>query len=44
MKATASKSSPKSGMEKKGWREIHDILRVQGFNWLAGGKDSFFLE
>jgi hypothetical protein len=22
------------------WREIHDILRVQGFNWLSNGKES----
>lgn len=29
---------PKGWMEKKEWREIHDILRVQGFNWLANGK------
>jgi hypothetical protein len=21
--------------DKKNWREIHDILRVQGFNWLT---------
>jgi hypothetical protein len=27
-------------LDKKDWREIHDILRVQGFNWLANGKDS----
>jgi hypothetical protein len=26
-------------LDKKDWREIHDILRVQGFNRLAVDKD-----
>jgi hypothetical protein len=25
-------------LEKKKQREMHDIPRVQGFNWLANGK------
>jgi hypothetical protein len=25
-------------MDKKDWREIHDILRVQGFSWLMAKK------
>ncbi|MEW6603950.1 MAG: hypothetical protein AB1351_04590 [Thermoproteota archaeon] len=37
------KVKPKGWMEKKEWREIHDILRVQGFNWLANGKDSCWI-
>jgi hypothetical protein len=31
-------------MEKKERREIHDILRMQGFNWLANGKDSCWIK
>jgi hypothetical protein len=26
------------------WREINDILRVQGFNWVANGKDSSWIK
>jgi transposase-like protein len=37
------KVQPLGWMEKKEWREIHDILRVQGFNWLANGKDSSWI-
>lgn len=37
------KVKPRGWMEKKEWREIHDILRVQGFNWLANGKDSCWI-
>jgi hypothetical protein len=38
------KVKPKGWMEKKEWREIHDILRVQGYNWLANGKDSCWIK
>lgn len=38
------KVKPKGWMEKKEWREIHDILRVQGFNWLANGRDSCWIK
>jgi putative transposase len=38
------KIKPKGWMEKKDWREINDILRVQGFNWLANGKDSCWVK
>ena len=38
------KVKPKGWMEKKDWREINDILRVQGFNWLASGKDSCWIK
>jgi hypothetical protein len=37
------KVKPKGCMEEKDWREINDILRVQGFNWLANGKDSCWI-
>ena len=33
------KIKPKSYMDRKELREIHDILRVQGFNWLTNGKE-----
>jgi hypothetical protein len=38
------KIKPKGWLDKKDWREIHDILRVQGFNWLANGKDSCWIK
>jgi len=38
------KMKPKEWLDKKDWREIHDILRVQGFNWLANGKDSCWIK
>jgi len=38
------KVRPKSWLDKKDWREIHDILGVQGFNWLANGKDSCWIK
>lgn len=38
------KVKPKGWMEKKEWREIHDIVRVQGFNWLSHGKDSCWIK
>lgn len=31
----------KGRLDKKDWVEINDILKVQGFNWLANGKDSW---
>jgi hypothetical protein len=33
------KVRPKGWMEKKEWLEIHDILRILGFSWIANGKD-----
>lgn len=38
------KVKPRTWLDKKDWREIHDILRVQGFNWLANGKDSCWIK
>lgn len=38
------KIKPKLWLDKKDWREINDILRVQGFNWLANGKDSCWIK
>ncbi|MGI0014590.1 MAG: hypothetical protein ACREBU_14285 [Nitrososphaera sp.] len=31
-------------LDKKDWREIHDILRIQGYNWLANGKDCCWIK
>ena len=38
------KIEPKGWMEKKDWREINDILRVQGFKWLSNGRDSCWMK
>jgi hypothetical protein len=38
------KIKPKGWLDKKEWREVNDILRVQGFNWLANGKDSCWMK
>jgi hypothetical protein len=38
------KVKQKTWLDKKDWREIHDILRVQGFCWLANGKDSCWIK
>ncbi len=34
----------KGWMEKKTWREINDILRLNQFNWLSNGKDSCWIK
>ncbi|HEX2014761.1 MAG TPA: hypothetical protein VLA68_06000 [Nitrososphaera sp.] len=34
------KVKQESWLDKKEWRETHDIFRVQGFNWLANHKGS----
>lgn len=34
----------KEWLDLKSWREINDILRVQGFNWLTNGKDSCWIK
>jgi len=38
------KTKARTWLDKKDWREINDILRVQGFNWLANGKDSCWIK
>lgn len=38
------KVSCKGWMEKQTWREINDILRLNGFSWLSNGKDSCWLK
>lgn len=38
------KIKAKMWLDKKDWREIHDILRVQGFGWLPNGKDSCWIK
>jgi putative transposase len=34
----------KGWVEKQTWREINDILRINGFAWLSNGKDSCWLK
>jgi transposase-like protein len=34
----------KSWIQKNTWREINDILRLNGFSWLANGQDSCWLK
>ncbi len=38
------KVSPKGWIEKQTWREINDILRLNGFSWLYNGKDSCWMK
>lgn len=38
------KAIPKGWLDKKVWREINDILRVNGFSWLSNGKDSCWIK
>jgi putative transposase len=38
------KVSCKGWMEKQTWREINDILRLNGFSWLSNGKDSCWIK
>lgn len=35
---------PREWMDKKNWREIHDILRVQDFKWFGNGKESCWIK
>lgn len=37
------KFKQKCWIEKQEWREINDILRVNGFAWLSNGKDSCWI-
>lgn len=34
----------KGWMEKQTWREINDILKLNGFSWLSNGKDSCWIK
>lgn len=34
----------KGWIEKQTWREINDILRINGFSWLPNGRDSCWLK
>jgi hypothetical protein len=38
------KLKPNVWLDLKMWREVNDIVRVQGFNWLANGKDSCWIK
>lgn len=35
---------PKGWIEKQTWREINDILRLNGFSWLSNDKDSCWIK
>jgi putative transposase len=37
------KFKQKAWIEREVWREINDILRVNGFSWLSNGKDSCWI-
>lgn len=39
----STKITPLEWMEKNESREVHDILRVQGLNWMASGKGSCWI-
>lgn len=34
----------KTMLDKQIWREISDILRMNGFSWLSNGRDSCWLK
>ncbi len=38
------KIKAKTWLDKTEWREINDIVRIQGFNWLSNGKDSCWIK
>ena len=38
------KVKPKQWLDKKTWREINDILRVQDFIWFGDGKESCLIK
>ncbi|MGI0072415.1 MAG: DDE-type integrase/transposase/recombinase [Nitrosotalea sp.] len=38
------KVNPKGWIEKQTWREINDILRLNGFSWLSNEKDSCWIK
>lgn len=40
----AIKVTPKGWIEKRTWREINDILRLDGFSWLSNERDSCWLK
>jgi hypothetical protein len=38
------KIKPREGIDKKTWREINDILRMQDFKWFGDGKESCWIK
>src|SRR6266487_16075 len=38
------KIKPKEWIDKKNWREINDILRIQDFKWFGDGKESCWVK
>ena len=35
---------PKGWLEKQTWREINDILRLNGFSWFSHGRDGCWIK
>ena len=35
---------PNGWIEKQTWREINDILRLNGFSWISNGRDGCWLK
>ena len=40
----STKVKPNCWIEKIMWREINDILKLNGFAWLSNGRDSCWLK
>ena len=38
------KIRPKEWLDKKNWREINDILRIQDFKWFGDGMESCWIK
>ncbi len=38
------KVTPKGWIDRQVWREVNDILRLNGFSWLSNGKDSCWIK
>jgi Integrase core domain len=38
------KIKPKEWIDKKTWREINDVLRIQDFKWFGDGKESCWIK
>ena len=44
MKNDHIKVYPKEWIEKQTWRQINDILRLNGFSWFSDGRHSCWLK
>ncbi len=38
------KIKPKEWIDRKTWREINDILKIQDFKWFGDGKESCWIK